>query len=117
MYESAYEYINGLKKLIKIINKIENCRLIIRHRNTSEISIDCLKENLNLSERVSLKSHGNFVDDINYSDMLISYSSTTIEEAIHLRKPVLLYGGVDHYKHIGEKFNKNITNGFYITKA
>ena len=32
--------------------------------------------------------------------MLISYSSTAIEEAIYNRKPVGLFGGSDRYRHL-----------------
>lgn len=31
------------------------------------------------------------------TELLVSWSSTTIEEALHLRKPVLLWGGSDRY--------------------
>ena len=33
------------------------------------------------------------------SDLLISFSSTTIEEALNLRKPVGLFGGTSRYQH------------------
>ena len=37
---------------------------------------------------------------LSMSDVLISYSSTVIEESIKYRIPVLLWGGTNRYKHI-----------------
>ena len=100
MYENAFEYINGLKKLINTINQIENCNLIIRYRDSYELDISTLKNIFKKNKNVIIKNKGSFLNDLNESDLLISYSSTTIEEALNLRKPVGIYGGIDHYCHI-----------------
>jgi hypothetical protein len=34
------------------------------------------------------------------SDLLISFSSTTIEEALYARRPVGLFGGTDRYRYL-----------------
>ena len=41
-----------------------------------------------------------FIEDLNYADLMISYSSTTIEEALYARKPVGLFGGTNRYYHL-----------------
>ena len=48
--------------------------------------------------------------------MLISYSSTTIEESLYARKPVGLFGGSNRYYHLhgSSQFpNKNNRNAVY----
>ena len=61
-------------------------------------------------KNISIVTGGDFIEDLNNSDLLVSYSSTTIEEALNLRKPVLLYGGSNDYTHISKKFQDNFVN-------
>ena len=37
---------------------------------------------------------------LGFTDLLVSFSSTTIEEALQNRVPVLMYGGEGRYQHI-----------------
>jgi hypothetical protein len=41
-----------------------------------------------------------FLDVLGLTDLLVSFSSTTIEEALQNQVPVLLYGGEGRYQHI-----------------
>ena len=110
MYETSYEYINGLKKLCEVIEKIKNTKLIIRFRPTEEIDLHTVTKELSNYKNISIVTGGDFIEDLNNSDLLVSYSSTTIEEALNLRKPVLLYGGSNDYIHISKKFQDNLIN-------
>ena len=110
MYETSYEYINGLKKLCEVIEKIKNTKLIIRFRPTEEIDLHTVTNELSNYKNISIVTGGDFIEDLNNSDLLVSYSSTTIEEALNLRKPVLLYGGSNDYTHISKKFQDNLVN-------
>lgn len=110
MYETPFEYIRGLNKLISSIQNIKNCKLIIRHRNTKELNVETLKVILKIKQNnIVIKEYGEFIDDLNQSDLLISYSSTTIEEAINLRKPVLLFGG-GNYNHINSTMTEIVNS-------
>ena len=40
------------------------------------------------------------LDVLGFTDLLVSFSSTVIEEALQNRVPVLLYGGDGRYQHI-----------------
>ena len=55
--------------------------------------ISSLKKLLPSSKNSQIKIGGNFKDDLSNADMLVSFSSTTIEEALYARKPVALFGG------------------------
>ena len=36
--------------------------------------------------KIIIKEGGDFIDDLNNSDLLVSFSSTTIEEALNFKK-------------------------------
>ena len=110
MYETSHEYLKGLKKLCEVIERIKNTKLIIRFRPTEEIDLHTVTKELSKYKNISIITGGDFIEDLNNSDLLVSYSSTTIEEALYLRKPVLLYGGSNDYIHISKKFRGNLAN-------
>ena len=74
--------------------------MVIRIRDQSDCSISNLKKLLPKSDNYEIKSSGIFLDDLSNADLLVSWSSTAIEEALHLRKPVLLWGGSNRYFHL-----------------
>jgi hypothetical protein len=85
--------------LVTVINKLKNIQLIIRIREDQECSIKSLKNILPVSKNFMINSGGSFEDDLAKSDMVISFSSTTIEESLYARKPVGLFGGTSRYRH------------------
>ena len=40
------------------------------------------------------------MEDLAKANLLVSYASTTIEEALYAHRPVLLWGGSQRYKHL-----------------
>ena len=98
MYENSIEYYLGIVKLIKIVNKIKNIKLIIRPINNIDFDKNILNKYLN--EKITIDKNKNFIDSMNQSDMLISNSSTTIEQSLYLRKPVGLHSYGNNYFHI-----------------
>ena len=99
IYESAYEYIISLNKLILAIREMKDVTLIIRVRPTPECNFNTIKDLLIKSDNVIVKKDGKFIDDLNKSSLLISYSSTTIEEAIYERIPVAILGYSKRFNH------------------
>jgi len=51
------------------------------------------------SSKYRIKIDGSFLEDLQNSDLLISFSSTTIEESLYARRPVGLFGGSERYYH------------------
>ena len=43
MYETSYEYLEGLKNLSEAVNKISNCKLVIKFRSTYEINKETIQ--------------------------------------------------------------------------
>ena len=54
-----------------------------------------------------ISKNKDFFKDLEESDCLISFSSTSIEEALFLNKKILIYQGSKNYKHINYKFSVN----------
>ena len=100
IYETSDEFVAGLIHLVEVIEKIPNTKLIIRIRTAPECSLETLKTLLPSGNHYEIKSTGNFLDDLTSADLLVSFSSTTIEEALQARKPVLLWGGSQRYHHL-----------------
>ena len=100
IYETPDEFIKGLSSLILATSNLKNTKLVVRIRPQSDCSLTYLQKLLPKLDHYEIKSSGSFLDDISKADLLVSWSSTTIEESLHLRKPVLLWGGSNRYFHL-----------------
>lgn len=100
IYETSDEFVKGLIALVRSAEKLENTQLIIRIRPAPECSLSSLKKLLPSAGNYIIKTTGNFIDDLLSSDLLVSFSSTTIEEALYVRRPVGLWGGTARYRHL-----------------
>ncbi len=100
IYETEDEYINNIISLIKLISKRKDLHLAIRHRETKELSKKDLLQCLPKSDNYYIYVDGNFESYLASSDLLISYSSTTIEQALFAFKKVLLWDSLGRYTHV-----------------
>ena len=107
IYESPFEYIMGINKLIDAIKFIKDVELIVRVRPTPECTFETLTNLLTKSHNVIIKKDGSFMDDLRKSTLLISFSSTTIEEALHEKIPVAIHGYSNRFNHF-ESYENNI---------
>ena len=99
---SLDEYVESINDIIKAIDEIENLYLVIRLRLKTfpGMSIDEIKSLFIKSKSYEIRHDGEFDDFLSSCDLLISYSSTTIEEALNSKKPVLQYDPYSRYSHI-----------------
>ncbi len=101
MYETSDEFVDGLTALTKAFQALgPEYELVIRVRAASECSMESLRALVPAGGNVSIRTDGNFLGDLAEADLLISHSSTTIEEALTARRPVLLFGGGCPYRHL-----------------
>jgi hypothetical protein len=100
VYETVDEYINNINSLIKVVERIKDVYLIVRFRPSNYLKLNDFAELLNKSDCYSVHSEGSFADYLAVADILISYASTTIEEALQNRIPVLMYDPQNRYRHI-----------------
>jgi hypothetical protein len=101
LYETPDEILETFQEIIELISTCENLRLIIKFRQIESFSFKALKILLEpLPKNVSLVSEGAFGEYLSSAHLLMSFSSTTIEEALINNTPILLYGGKGRYSHI-----------------
>lgn len=100
IYETSDEFVEGLTTLIQAVQHLEKTKLIIRVRPMPECQIESLQQLLPQSNCYEIKTSGEFLKDLAKADLLISYASTTIEEALYARCPVLLWGGSNRHLHL-----------------
>lgn len=120
-YETTDEYISNLIEIIKAIKSNKNIFLAIRIRESKNLTLSTLKTLLPKFNNYGIYDKGNFMDYLHCSDLLMSYSSTTIEEALMNKKPVALFNPKGDYFHLKgtllKKDKKNISiNHIYNIK-
>ena len=102
IYETADEYLSAIMEIAKAVKKLENIRFTIKIRPQDyELNLNSLKFFINqISNNVIIETEKPFNEVLSKTDLLISFSSTTIEEALVNKIPVVLYGGNGRYSHI-----------------
>ncbi len=100
IFETSDEYVQSLLGLVEACSKIPDVLLTIRTRNFPECSVEALRKLLPKNGNFEIKETGEFLDDLLESQLLVSFSSTTIEEALQCDRPVLLWGGDQRYLHL-----------------
>jgi hypothetical protein len=95
--ETMDEFFSSLSDIINILD--ENIRLLIRIHPGFYLTNDEIKILLPESSRYIIHREGPFSEALAASDILISYSSTAIDEALINGIPVLLYDKWNRYNH------------------
>lgn len=98
MYETADEFVAGLAALVEAVAERPDVRLVIRIRSLPELTLESLRALLPPAPNCEIRTTGFFLEDLAGASLLASYSSTTIEEALNLGKPVILWGGTPRYR-------------------
>ena len=107
IFETPFEYINNIIQIAKAIEDMKNIKYIVRFRPIDNISLETITYMLRKYKNIEIASDKTFQYYINKADVFISYSSTTIEEAMLENKNVILYGNDGIYEHIQDE-NKSI---------
>lgn len=99
--ETHDEFISSITSLIETVEGIKNTKLIIRLHPAYRyiLSESKFKNILPASECYSFSCRGSIYDVLCNADLLVSFSSTTIEEALLNKIPVLLYDNWNRYRH------------------
>ncbi len=97
--ETLDEYISSLADIVGLVNSLDEAWLIIRPHPVCDISKDEFLKLLPHCEKLSIMNKGPFSDVLSVADVLISYSSTCIEEALQNSIPVILYDKWKRYNH------------------
>ena len=100
IFESPDEYLQSIIDVSEAVNNIPNTRLIVVFRPIPEISADTLAYYLSHHHKTLISTGNPLTGILGFTDVLVSFSSTVIEEALQNYSPVILYGGQGRYKHI-----------------
>jgi hypothetical protein len=118
--ETADEWISSLIDIVNAVNKLDNTYLILRPHPICDISQEEFRVLLPSCPRLFIINKGAFSPILSMANLLISYSSTCIEEALQERIPVLLYDKWRRYNHFNINETAQISSigrnpAYYIT--
>jgi hypothetical protein len=101
--ETLDEYISSLADIVNAVNELKGTYLIVRPHPALDITDEEFKTLLPVCERMVVldRKKGSFSKILSAADLLISYSSTVIEEAIQNNIPVILFDKWKRYNHFG----------------
>ncbi len=97
--ETLDEFFASLSDIVKSIDKIKNIKLIVRIHPGFYLSDKEIKTLLPVSDKFIIHRKGSFPEVLAATDILISYSSTCIDEALINKIPVILYDKWKRYNH------------------
>ncbi len=97
--ETLDEFFSALTDIINVVDALGNVRLVIRIHPGFHWSDEEIRALLPASDKYIIHRQGSFSRVLEATDVLISYSSTTIDEALIARIPVLLYDKWGRYNH------------------
>lgn len=99
--ETLDEFVESVSRLIRTVDSIEGAHLVVRVHPGFVLSDDELRELLPPSRCYTISSSGAFRSVLAATDLLVSYSSTSIDEALSNHIPVLLFDAWARYNHFG----------------
>jgi hypothetical protein len=100
VFETPDEYVQSICDLAAAVKDLPNVRLVVKFRPSPDIRVEDLQALVPYFDRITLSVDESFLDVLGFADLLVSFSSTTIEEALQNCVPVLLYGCGGRYQHI-----------------
>ena len=98
--ETSDEFVEGLIVLAEAVRTISDVKLVVRIRPKSECRASVIQKLLPEDSRIEIKETGSLKEDLAAADVLVAYSSSTIEDALHARRPVFLWGASQRYRHL-----------------
>ena len=93
------EFLSGLADVVEAVNMLDNTKLIIRVHPGFYLNNEEIKTFLPKSDKYIIHRQRSFSQVLGATDILISYSSTAVDEALINRIPVLLYDKWNRYNH------------------
>ena len=91
-------FVAAAHALARAVASLADTRLVIRAKHKPECDLEALTKLVAPPPNCEIKMRDvPFDEDLARSDLLVSFRSTTIEEAIFARKPVLLWGDTSRY--------------------
>ncbi|NMM45582.1 hypothetical protein HH303_13890 [Rhodospirillaceae bacterium KN72] len=101
--QTSDEYVDGLTELVNALKSVPNVHLTIRGKEKSELRVAELAELFADEPHVTVEGRERpFSETLLEADLLVSFFSTTIQEARQVGCPVLVYGGTQRHMYAEE---------------
>jgi len=98
--ETWEELLAAMEDVFDVISQMNEVHLLFRIHPGSKLTADDFMTLLPFPENVSVSEGGSFEDILATADVLLSYSSTCIQEALVNSIPVILYDRWKRYNHL-----------------
>lgn len=96
--ETSGEYLEGMERLANGMSGLEGMELTFRVRPKREVDAETLRARLRPQPNVLVcDTEQDFLEQLASCDLLVSHFSTTVEQALQMGKPVLLWGSAQRY--------------------
>jgi hypothetical protein len=100
-FQTSDEFLASLAELIGAVERLPDTQLLVRAKRKLELDIPEYEKLAPASDRAAIKIRDvPFNKDLLDSDLLVAFRASTIEEALHARRPVLLWGGTARYRYL-----------------
>ena len=91
--ESSCEYIDNLKRFCAVASSLDGAQTVVRVRYKREVDAQLVSRSLGKISNVSVSATDKpFLEQLAEADLLVAFFSTTVEQALQMGKPVLLWG-------------------------
>jgi len=119
--ESIDELLSAMEEVFEVVSRMEGVHLIFRIHPGDAITKDEIYSLLEVPANVSVSDSGTFEDVLAAAHLLVSFSSTAVQEALVNRIPVLLYDKWNRYNHLDADRVENpvpakVASAYYIDK-
>ena len=98
--ETLDELLASISDLIEVISQMKEIHLVIRVHPGEPITRQEIETLISLPSNVSVSDSGTFEELLSSATMVISFSSTSIQEALLNQVPVVLYDKWNRYNHL-----------------
>ncbi|MFN0042813.1 MAG: hypothetical protein ACKVSF_06340, partial [Alphaproteobacteria bacterium] len=95
------EVLAAIRGLAAAIGTMTNTHLVVRAKNKPECDLDALLHHVRPPPNCEIKMRDvPFTQDLARADLLVAFHSSTIEEAIAARRPVLIWGSTSRHAYM-----------------
>lgn len=124
IHETLDEHLAGIADLVQATKDITNAYLVIKLHPALALKKDEVQLLIHgtKSDQISIVTKLPFHEVLSCADLVVSYSSTCIEEAIQSHIPVMLYDRWNRYRHLpvvamGIEEKKVVSPVYYVNRA
>jgi hypothetical protein len=97
--ETSDEFLLGMERLAEAISKVDGAELVFRVRPKREVDAETLSRRIRHRPNIQIcDTEADFLSQLSSCDLLVAHFSTTVEQALQMGKPVLLWGSTQRYR-------------------